>query len=113
MTRVRSLLMSVSVAAAMLGAVPGLAQGRPVTLVNSTTHTMVRFYVSAGGDAKASGGGTDMLGDRVLKPGQSARITVDNGDGTCNFDLRAEFDNGSKQSRAVDICSVATYRFGA
>ena len=109
MTRVRSLLMSVSIAAAMLGGAPALAQGRAVTLVNSTTHTMVRFYVSAGRDA----GGTDMLGDRVLKPGQSARITIDNGDGTCNFDLRAEFDNGSKQSRAVDICSVATYRFGA
>lgn len=109
MMRFRSVLLSVSVAASALVAAPVLAQGRPVTLVNSTAHTMVRFYASAGRD----GGGTDMLGDRVLKPGQSARITIDNGDGTCNFDLRAEFDNGSKQSRAVDICSVATYRFGA
>lgn len=109
MMRVRSLLMSVSVALTALVAVPALAQGRAVTLVNSTAHTMVRFYATTGRD----GAGTDMLGDRILKPGQSARITIDNGDGTCNFELRAEFDNGSKQSRAVDICSVATYRFGA
>ena len=106
-------ILSLSVAAAAtlgaLAATPVLAQGRAVTLVNSTAHTMVRFYASAGRD----GGGSDMLGDRVLKPGQSARITIDNGDGTCAFDLRAEFDNGSKQTRAVDICSVATYRFGS
>ena len=102
------LALSIATLAAVLAATPALAQGRAVTLVNSTPNTMVRFYASAGRD----GGGSDMLGDRVLKPGQSARITIDNGDGTCNFDLRAEFDNGSKQTRAVDICSVATYRFG-
>lgn len=103
----RALLMLASAMTATV-ATPALAQGRPITLVNSTANTMVRFYASAGRD----GGGGDMLADRILKPGQSARITIDNGDGSCKFDLRAEFDNGSKQTREVDICSIATYRFG-
>lgn len=112
MTRVRALLMPVAVAVSVAAATiagPALAQGRALTLVNSTANTMVRFYASAGRDS----GGSDMLGDRILKPGQSARITIDNGDGSCKFDLRAEFDNGSKQTRQVDICSLTTYRFGS
>ncbi len=92
-------------------AAPALAANRQVTLVNATASTMVRFYA-----ANASGGAweDDILGDRILKPGQSVRIDVDDGSGACVYNFRAEFDDGSKLDRPkIDACEIATYRFGS
>jgi hypothetical protein len=100
--------LSVVLGCAMLfAAAPTLAANRQLTLVNATAHTMVRFYAATG-----VAGEDDILGDRILKPGQSVRIDIDDGSGACVYNFRAEFDDGSKLDRPrIDACEIATYRF--
>lgn len=95
----------------LLTAIPAIAANRQVNVVNATNNTMVRFFASNSGGAAAA---DDVLGDTILKPGQSVRIEVDDGSGACLYDFRAEFDDGSKRSRGkVDVCQITTYRFNA
>ena len=96
---------------ALTSAAPAVAANRQVNIVNATANTMVRFYATAGGTADAQ---EDVLGDRILKPGQSVRIDVDDGSGACLYDFRAEFDDGSKRARRkIDVCQITTYRYTA
>lgn len=99
------------VAAALIVSVAGVAQAsdRRVTVVNATANTMTRLYA-----APASGTPVDedMLGDTVLKPGQSAQLVIGGGSSdTCSYNLKATFDDDSVRTRKVDVCEVQTYRF--
>jgi len=90
---------------------PALAANRQVTIVNGTTNSMVRFYAANSG---RSDGQEDVLGDRILKPGQSVRVDIDDGSGACVYDFRAEFDNGETLARPkIDVCEITTYRYTA
>ena len=87
------------------------AADRHVTIVNETNNTMVRFYASNSGRSSWE---EDILGNRILKPGQSVRINVDDGTGACNFDFRADFDDGDKLTRnGINVCQISTYRYTA
>ena len=99
------------IGALLIGAAPALAANRQVNIVNATDSTMVRFYASnAGRDDWEE----DVLGDRVLKPGQSVRIDIDDGSGACLFDFRADFDDGEKLTRTkINVCEISTYRYTA
>jgi hypothetical protein len=92
-------------------ATPAFASDRHVTIVNATNSTMVRFYASNSGRTSWE---EDILGDRVLKPGQSVRINVDDGSGACVYDFRADFDDGDKLTRSsINVCEISTYRYTA
>ena len=94
-----------------LAAVPASAAERRVTVVNATGHTMLRLFALPSG---ATGAAEDLLGDTVLKPNQSALLTIAGGGEACAFDLKGSFDDGATHTRAkVDVCATRTYRFTA
>ena len=92
----------------LLTAVPALAADRRVTVVNATANTMTRLYASP---AEGQPVDEDMLGDTILKPGQSAQLVIGGGGEACAYSLRATFDDDRTRTRRVDVCEVRTYRF--
>jgi hypothetical protein len=97
--------------AVAMTAVSVQASDRHVTIVNETSSTMMRFYASNAGKTSWE---EDILGSRVLKPGQSVRINVDDGSGACLYDFRADFNDGDKLTRnGINVCEIGTYRYTA
>jgi len=99
------------VAAALIASVAGIAQAsdRRVTVVNATAKKMTRLYASPAAGTPID---EDMLGDTILKPGQSAQLVIGGGSGdSCSYNLKATFDDDSVRTRKVDVCEVQTYRF--
>ena len=93
---------------AMLAATTAHAADRRVTVVNATANTMTRLYASP---AEGQPVDEDMLGDTILKPGQSAQLVIGGGGDACAYSLRATFDDDRTRTRRVDVCEVRTYRF--
>ncbi|MDP3800600.1 hypothetical protein [Brevundimonas sp.] len=82
---------------------------RPVLIVNATGQTITHFYASTPGFNVWE---EDLLGDRVIPNGASARIDVNNGSGRCRYDFRARLADGTELDRwGVDVCRIAEYRF--
>ncbi len=109
MTMFRNLLLAGMMTAALPTA--ALAADHRVTIVNETNNTMIRFYASNSGRTSWE---EDILGNRVLKPGQSVRVNIDDGTGACVFDFRADFDDGDKLTRnSINVCEISTYRYTA
>lgn len=94
---------------ALMGGI-GVAQAadRRVTIVNTTANTMTRLYASPSEGQPVD---EDMLGDTILKPGQSATLAIGGGGDACAYDLKASFDNNKTSVRKVNVCEVRTYRF--
>lgn len=95
------------IAIAMLAAGAAHAADRRITVVNATNNTMTRLYASP---AEGAAVDEDMLGDTILKPGQSAQLSLGGGD-ACAFNFKATFDDDTTRTRKVDVCEVRTYRF--
>lgn len=94
----------------------GLASGtanaqedRRVRIINETSHTIVRFF---GSNAGTTDWEEDILGDKVLEPGQSVVINFDDGTGYCKFDFKAEFSDGDEVVKhGIDVCEISSFRF--
>ena len=84
------------------------AADRRLTVVNATGNTMTRLYASP---TQGTTVDEDMLGDTILKPGQSAQLVIGGGGDVCRYDLKATFDDDKTRVRKVDVCEVRTYRF--
>ena len=84
-------------------------QDRHVKIVNDTDSTMVHFYAS---NVAVTDWQEDILGQAVLKPGQSVTINIDDGTGHCKYDFKATFDDGTSTiKQGIDVCHVGTYRY--
>lgn len=86
----------------------GYAADRRLTVVNATQNTMTRLYASP---AQGTPVDEDMLGDTILKPGQSAQLVIGGGGDACTYALKASFDDDKTRVRKVNVCEVRTYRF--
>ncbi|MFZ5670686.1 MAG: hypothetical protein ACOY4K_14450 [Pseudomonadota bacterium] len=109
-TRLRGAL-ALAVITATTALTPSLAsaEDRRVRIINETQHTIVRFYASNVG---ATSWEEDILGDGVLRPGQSVVINIDDGSGYCLYDFKAVFDDGDSLIRQrVDVCKISSYRY--
>ena len=84
------------------------AADRRLTVVNASAHTMTRLYAS---HAQGTPVDEDMLGDTILKPGQSAQLVIGGGGDACDYALKASFDDDKTRVRKVNVCEVRTYRF--
>jgi hypothetical protein len=52
------------------------------------------------------------MGDATLASGSSMKLNFDNADGYCEFDFRAEFEDGSVLQKAgVNVCEVGDYSY--
>ena len=90
---------------------PGMAsaEDRRVRIINETNHIIVRFYAS---NVNATSWEEDILGDSVLKPGQSVVVNIDDGSGYCQYDFKAVFDDGDALERKqIDVCKISSYRY--
>ena len=84
------------------------AADRRIRLINESSQTIVEFHASNVG---RSGYEEDILGRRVLAPGQSVVINLDDGSGYCKFDFLTVMRSGQKiTKRNVDICQISSYR---
>jgi hypothetical protein len=52
------------------------------------------------------------MGGKVLRPGQSVQVTINDGRGVCIYDIRGDFADGDKvEDYKVNVCTINTYRF--
>jgi hypothetical protein len=76
-------------------------------LRNQTGYTLSRFYASP---SYTSNWEEDILGNSVLYPGNTTKITVNDGRTTCVYDLMAVFSDGQKVIKEnTNICRLDTY----
>jgi len=100
---------AVLVASGLVTVSSASAEDRRVRIINETTHTIVRFYASNVGENSWE---EDILGQAVLRPGQSVTINVDDGTGYCKYDFKAVFDDGDSLVRSsIDVCKISSYRY--
>jgi len=91
-------------------AAPPLPQGPNPNfrLVNRSGRTITEVYVSPSRDRNW---GPDRLGRGVLGAGQSMIVTLPR-DGTCVFDVRVVYDNGTAtERRQVNTCDITEMTF--
>ena len=109
MLRLKALFLSASMAAAVLVAGPALAAKKNITIVNKTSTVLVAFYASNVGTSSWE---EDILGQDILKPGESVRINMDDGSGYCRFDIKAEFDDGTESiEENLNVCETSSFTF--
>ncbi len=105
----RRMAIAATALATLAAASTASAEDRRVRIINETNHTIVRFY---GSNAGTTSWEEDILGDDVLRPGQSVMINFDDGTGYCKFDFKAEFDDGDEVIKSgVDVCEISSFRF--
>jgi hypothetical protein len=81
-------------------------QNRNVTIINNTGQDVIRFY---GSNAGTNSWEEDILGDDILPRGNAVNVNFDDGTGFCEFDFRAELENGStREIYGVDVCQVSS-----
>jgi hypothetical protein len=87
------------------------------TLVNDTNRSITEFYVSA--PDEEDWGENLFASNETLEPGESTKVTIDDGREDCKYDLSAVFSGssdgsvgpGSLQEANVDICDGTTYSY--
>ena len=89
--------------------VSAVSANRNVIITNGTGQTIWRFY---GSRVTTSSWEEDILGSSVLPAGNSININFDDGTGSCLFDMRAEFRDGSaKILNNVNVCTTSRVTF--
>jgi|JI8StandDraft_2_1071088.scaffolds.fasta_scaffold17532_2 hypothetical protein len=109
LTRV-ALVAAIAIPSLGLSASSAKAQTESVsfTLVNGTTSTMTHFYSSPTTDTHW---GEDILDQDVLYSGESATITIDDGEDSCEYHFKAVFDDGTESLGSGTICGGETYTY--
>lgn len=88
---------------------PVVAANKNVLIVNNTGQTIWRFY---GSPVNVNDWEEDILGSNVLSAGQSVNIDFSDGRSICNYDMRAEFRDGSALVKNnINVCRVASVSF--
>ena len=89
--------------------VTSVSANRNVIITNGTGRTIWRFY---GSRTTTSSWEEDILGSTVLAAGESININFDDGTGSCLFDFKAEFRDGSaKILNNVNVCTTSRVTF--
>lgn len=85
------------------------AQDRHVRIINNTGYDLYHFYSTNSGSTRW---GHDVLGSQILSNGSYMTLNFDNANGYCEFDFRAEFEDGSTLQRAnVNVCEISDYSY--
>jgi len=98
--------------ALVAGSLPAMAQryDRRIEVVNNTSWTIETVNSTNVG---RNDWGVDLLGRRVIRPGDSAIVNVEDRTGYCRYDFRAVFENGRQVTRrAVNVCEVSRWVIG-
>lgn len=109
MLKTRSVVLSAMTAFVLLA--PGLtsAANYVVTITNKSKSPIIAFHASSVGTSNWE---EDILGADVLGSGESIDIDINDGSGTCKYDLLAKFDDGSEAiSTNLDVCKTDQFDF--
>jgi hypothetical protein len=115
----RPFVMVVSVALGLAGCVdkvpdPGGTQpvklsARNVLIVNNAGQAVWGFY---GSPVTTNIWEEDILGANILPAGQSVNIDFADGRTTCDYDMKAEFQDGTSIVKTnIDVCTVSSVSF--
>ena len=86
----------------------GDGKNRRVTIVNDTSYALEYLY---GSNVGTDDWEEDVLGDDVLRPGQTVSVNWDDGTCSCLFDFKAVFnDNTSTVRRSYNVCTGSSWR---
>ena len=73
-------------------------------LTNNTGYTLTHIYISL---PSSDSWEEDILGDQVVRNGETVEIAVDDVLEACEYDLRYDFSNGeSLVEESVDLCAI-------
>jgi hypothetical protein len=110
--KLRTLAIAAPLAATLALPIAGIAHAdeRDFTLVNNSSASLTRLYVSP---SAADTWGDDILGRGVMGPGESVLVYFTNfSDGSCGYDIQASFqDGGEGKLIGVDLCATDTVTF--
>ncbi|HYC68171.1 hypothetical protein [Brevundimonas sp.] len=82
-------------------------QNRRVRVHNQTGAILQKLQAA---DVRTGAFGADLLGGAAVATGASAPVTIDDGQGGCLYDLRAELADGQVLVREnINVCRIADY----
>ncbi|MGE4124818.1 MAG: hypothetical protein AB7E59_06115 [Pusillimonas sp.] len=109
MFKLRSICLSVTLAAAALGSATASAANRNVEIANKSGFTMVAFYASR---ANVTDWEENILAGQKLKSGSSIVIDIDDGTKGCVYDFKAVFSDGDEVvSEDNNVCELELFTF--
>jgi len=86
-----------------------IAANKNVLIQNNTGRTIWRFY---GSPVNVNSWEEDILGANILSAGRSVNVNFADGRRICNYDLRAEFQDGSAiVKNNINVCRVSSVSF--
>lgn len=87
------------------GASQAMAENRVVTFQNHTDEAVEALY---GSNTGTNDWEEDLLGEGTLGPDEEIDVNFDDGTGSCAFDFKAVYADGSEGVLPnVDVCSIA------
>lgn len=86
-----------------------VAANKNVQIQNNTGRTIWRFY---GSPVNVNSWEEDILGTTTLSAGRSVNIDFSDGRTICNYDMRAEFQDGTAiVKNNINVCRVSSVSF--
>jgi hypothetical protein len=83
------------------------ALDRRIELLNATRMAIIEVYAAPVSTERWQ---KDLLGDEILPPANSVLVSLGDQTGSCSFDFKAIFDDGSSLIRRdINICVVERY----
>jgi hypothetical protein len=105
----KSMIIPGIVTGLLVASLPAIAADRNVDIINNTKKTIQKFYASR---TKLSDWQENILKGDPVKPGETQPIDIDDGSGSCKFDFKAVFADGTEAvNENVDVCSVSTITY--
>lgn len=95
-----------AIAASLLIATPALAEDLHISIKNNTSTDLTELYVSHVG--------TNSWEENILpesaEPGSTQPVDIEDGRTTCNYDIKAVFeDGGTAEFRNQNLCNTTTF----
>ena len=86
-----------------------VSPNKNVLIVNNTGRTIWRFY---GSPVNVNSWEEDILGSDILPAGQRVNVNFADGRTACNYDMKAEFQDGSSiVKNNINVCAVSVVSF--
>lgn len=93
-------------AALALMATPALAEDLQITVKNNTSTTLTELYVSHVG----TNSWEENILDGTVDSGEDLAVTIADGRTTCEYDIKAVFEDGGKaEFRNQNLCNTTTF----
>jgi hypothetical protein len=82
-------------------------ENRRIRIINNSSKPIYHFYAS---NIDRTNWEEDILGTKVLLPGQQTTINIDDGSGHCLYDFKAVLsDQRSATTRSVNVCTQSSW----